>query len=210
MKALSQLVIVAITLLLVVNTFGGVVSGIWLAILGEWRILLGGILSLVIAPFIIAICMMPGIALLFPAAFLYDKKLKIPSYLLMLLGGFYTVGVIAAWCGYVFYVLYQKTQPGTAIPILIWSYGIAAGPIAYMASKEKGNDDNSSSAAVTFFAQISYLVMIVMALIWHSDYKEIVIVMACIMFIGYIAQMGFSIHAFRQERAFSALPIDSD
>lgn len=50
------------------------------------------------------------------------------------------------------------------IPLLIWSYGATTGPWAYMASQEvRGGGGDSSLLAVTF-AQVAYVVMVVMGI----------------------------------------------
>ena len=48
-------------LLLVLNALGGIVSGIWLGVIGEWWALGVGLVGLVVSPFLVTILLIPGL-----------------------------------------------------------------------------------------------------------------------------------------------------
>ena len=48
---------------IVLNTFGGIVAGIWLALRGDWGSIGIGLVLLVVAPFILGIALLPSLAL---------------------------------------------------------------------------------------------------------------------------------------------------
>jgi len=61
---------VPITLL---NLLGGLGSGIWLAILGEWGEIFRGILFMVVAGFAISVALMPSLLFAAPAAMAMER-----------------------------------------------------------------------------------------------------------------------------------------
>ena len=59
-------VVVALTIpLLFLNFFGGIVAGIWLAILGDWKPVIEGIIALFTTTFLLAFLLMPAVGWLF-------------------------------------------------------------------------------------------------------------------------------------------------
>lgn len=59
--------------LMILNTLGRVVSGIWLALLGEWWALGVGAIGLILSQFLISILLMPRLIFVTPAAALFDR-----------------------------------------------------------------------------------------------------------------------------------------
>jgi hypothetical protein len=70
MQALLALVMIPLMLL---NAFGGVAAGLWLALLGEWWALGVGLIA-ICSPFLLSIILAPGLLLLAPAGILLDKQ----------------------------------------------------------------------------------------------------------------------------------------
>jgi hypothetical protein len=77
---------------------GGIVSGIWLAILGEWGPIGIGILALFISGFVVSILLMPGALLALPGAFFAERGWTPLFWLFALVSNFYIAALIAVWC----------------------------------------------------------------------------------------------------------------
>ncbi len=80
MNAFAKLATVLSAPLGIINMFGGIVAGIWLAILGEWGLIGYGIAALFISGIGLGIAMMPGMLFLAPAAALREEGNKAGFY----------------------------------------------------------------------------------------------------------------------------------
>ena len=125
--ATAFLAISVLTLpLILLNGFGGVVGGVWLAVLREWTPLLRGILASLFGPLAISVVLMPG-AFLFatPAAMLMQKGRLVLASPFILLAQTYTHLIVAAWAIFVFCLI----APGsTAITCGRCCYGCTQRP----------------------------------------------------------------------------------
>jgi hypothetical protein len=144
------------------NAFGGIVAGIWLAVVGNWGTIGWGTAAIFLSTFGISLALLPGMALAGLAAYFAERGYKLLFYFFALLSSLYTVAVIALWCGTVLYFFASRADSSSVIPLLLWSYGVATGPFAYMASKE--GDDAFASIAATFFGQVGYVVSVAMVM----------------------------------------------
>ena len=190
MKALLGLINVLSLPLMVLNLLGGIVSGIWLAILGEWGTIGWGILAIGISTFGISLALMPVMLLAVPVVWSEKKGKSLLSLLLSSLGGLYTLGVLSAWClGVLFFFTKEVTHSGL-IPTLIWSYGVAIGPWSYMASKERpGGGSEFYSLLATFFAEIAYVSIILIGLFTSITRGQAIIIFLTIMAIAFMTQL---------------------
>ena len=143
----------------------GFVGGILLIIAGEWSLLFYLIFVSVIAPFLMAIVMLPSMIFALPAVSLEEKGFKLLSNLLAWLGTLYLGFVFAAWSAYVFIYVMNTTE--TFWGGVFASFGTAISPIAYMASKEPVNNefDSVNQTLTMLTAQISLLVMVTMGVL---------------------------------------------
>ena len=71
MQALLLLLFIPFMLL---NMLGGVVGGIWLGVMGEWRLLVFGILYMLGGSLVVSILMLPGMMFAAPAAMAAERK----------------------------------------------------------------------------------------------------------------------------------------
>jgi hypothetical protein len=173
------------------NAFGGIVAGIWLAVLGNWGAIGWGIAAILLSTFGISLALLPGMALAAPAAYFAEWGYKLPFHFFALLSSLYTVAVIALWCGIVLYFFASQADSSSVIPLLLWSYGVATGPFAYMASKE--GDDAFASIAATFFAQVGYVVMVLLVLFFRVTLIDVLTVFLLIMLAGVAVQFSVAI-----------------
>jgi hypothetical protein len=73
MKALMALITALSIPLMILNMLGGIVSGIWLAILGEWGAVGTGILFFFVSTWLLGFALMPSLLFAAPAAYCAKK-----------------------------------------------------------------------------------------------------------------------------------------
>jgi hypothetical protein len=145
--------------LLIVNTFGGLVAGIWLLAMGEWRLVVLGFLLSFIMPTAWSIASIPMLGF---AALLFTRSEQ-PNRPAVAAGGFvlsiWNAALISMWCASVFFLFTGKIEEGTTLPLLLWAYSTTMAPLAYMASKEP--PDSHGTALGMFLALVLYVVLLV-------------------------------------------------
>lgn len=133
---------------MLLNAFGGVVAGIWLAVEGQWWAIGVGLAGLFGASFAISIALMPGLIFVAPAVAAAERGKTGISIVFMALSVVYTLGIFAIWGTLVYFYFISNLGYYLQTPAVIWSYAIATGPIAYMASKERDNPHSQISALI--------------------------------------------------------------
>ncbi|MEA3408317.1 MAG: hypothetical protein U9R48_09610 [Chloroflexota bacterium] len=155
MKALGKFITVLAIPLMILNMLGGIVAGIWLAILGEWGAIGVGILIIFAATIILRFVLAPSILSDVLAYTAKDNPLGVVCF--SALSSLYIIAVVTFWCcGLMFYFV-RKATASDLIPRLLWSYGLATGPWAGMAKEEaRGSGSEFTSMFVTFLAKLAY------------------------------------------------------
>lgn len=178
---------------IILNFFGGVVAGIWLAILGEWWAIGYGIVGLLGAHFVLAIALMPSILLIAPASYFFDKSHPILASPFLLLGLTYVYALISAWCMFIFYTFMFRATENSFWPLLIWSYGVAHVPLFYMAGKEEG----VGGSHTTLFAAVAYVVMSLCYVFADTTLLDLAEIFIGIMIVGLLIHIGIGFVAMR-------------
>ena len=189
METFARLITVIAVPLGILNMFGGIVSGIWLAILGEWGIIGYGILALMVSGIGLGLAMAPGLIFAGPAAVMLEKGHKLGGYFFGLLSTIYTVGVLSAWCIFVLIYFTKQANADSIIPILIWSYGVATGPIVWLAQKEL-QSGNEYAMITTFFIEVAYIITILAILFTNVSILNVMYIFGIVMCIGLIVQFS--------------------
>lgn len=181
MQALISLLMVP---LMVLNIFGGIASGIWLAILGEWGGIGMGLLASIGGAFFCSILLLPGFLISVPAVLIMEKGsiLRVLGFIIGMVGLFWTFIVMSGWGMFSFDYFMARADSDSRIPYLIWAYGVATGPWAYMASKE----DSDYSFFSVFFLQIASVTSIVTIGFIDMSGMGIFLTFAGIMLLGYV------------------------
>jgi hypothetical protein len=139
---------------------------------------------------------MPGILLFTgPGRYFAHKNLTILFYTFVLLGNVYTAAIIILWCIGVLVFFVERATEGTLIPLLIWSYGVALGPWQYMAQKENQSGSGEGSLMTTLFAQIGYVLVLILASLTSITFVGAVVVFAIIMLVGVTFQFALAVIA---------------
>lgn len=197
MKALVALFGALSAFFMVLNAFGGIVSGIWIAVLGEWWAIGFGILIIAASTFVISIALLPGMGLA-AGGIALGQKSTADMMLLMLMSSLYTVAVITVWCVGMLLVFLSRATHHSWIPLLIWSYGLATGPWTYMASKESQGGGGEGSVIAAFFAQLAYVVMVAVGLIFGGTVLSMAKVFGGVMLVGVLIQVVMVVSLVRE------------
>jgi hypothetical protein len=177
---------------------GWIVAGVWLAILGEWSLLAYGIGALPFSGFALGIAMMPGMLLGGPAAAFHEKGNRFGYYVFGFLSTLYTVSVLTIWCIGVLYFFGKQADNDSIIPALLWSYGIATVPIAWLAHK----DDNEYAMITAFFADIAYVLVIVTILFAKPSLLDVLVLFGATMFFGLVIQVRIASEMEKQKAVY--------
>lgn len=188
MEAFSKFAAVLAVPLGLLNMLGGIIAGIWLAVLGKWGIIGYGVAALFVSGFALGIAMMPGLLFAAPAALLHKKGNKLGFYFFGFLGALYTVAIITAWCIAVLYFFVRQANSDSIIPILLWSYGVATGPMGWLTQKEVQGGGGVSATIATFFAQVAYVIVILAVLFFSVSLVDVIILFGAIMVVGLVFQ----------------------
>ncbi|MDZ7841650.1 MAG: hypothetical protein U5R46_12680 [Gammaproteobacteria bacterium] len=181
--------------LAILNLLGGLVSGIWLAVLGDWGSIGYGLLAMFISIFVLSVALVLSILLTGPGAYFANKGMMFPFYVFAFLGHLYTAAIITIWCGGVLYFFSDRATTESFIPVLIWSYGVALGPWQWMTQKEIEGGRGEKEMVTTFFAQIGYVVMVLMALFWSVTIVDVLTAFIIVMLVDIIFELFMTIQA---------------
>jgi len=152
--------------LFLLNTFAGIISGIWLLFKGQWRVVLGGFLASLSMPHWWCIVALPGIGLtMLSLKSAKDHKSKVLVATLGFVSGLYDSILIMAWVGgvFIFALMWSSRSVGILIPMLLGGYSVATSPLAYMVRYE--TPDNIRAYIILFVSEIGYVLMAILTLL---------------------------------------------
>ena len=182
--------------ILLMNTVGGIASGLWLIFLGRWADVGLGILVLMAGGFLLWFAILPGIIFAVPAMYFQRKAIRSGMLFFTFLSVAYTMLVITIWCSAIFFTFARRADSAASlIALLLWSYGVAIGPLAFLAQKDA---DNEYSMLSTFFAQAAYLLVIALAIVVGMSPLIAFIMIGAVMLCAALVQFRI---AGEQERA---------
>ena len=139
---------------MVLNIGAAIVGGIWLLILGEWRLVLLGVIVAAVMPWIYSLLMIVTMPFMSLIVHLQEKRKK---FLFILVGW---INMLITHAVHFFYVLaifllavnYGVDNP---MPYLLLGWMVAVGPFQYMARAESSNSLGTFMGM--YLVQISYL-----------------------------------------------------
>jgi len=179
--------ILALPIVLISN-FGFIVSGIWLLILDEWKIIITGLLWLISAHLLLGWIFMIGMIFVIPSAYFFDKNNQLGGIIFGSLNVLFTIAVVVVWCVFVLLYFLKYANNDSFYPILIWSYSVAISPLSFLSYKDL-QGGNEMSMISTFFAKLGFISMILGILLFDMNISLIWIVFSSVMFIGLIVQL---------------------
>jgi hypothetical protein len=183
--------------LMLMNMLSAIVGGIWLAFLGEWRLVIFGIVILFTSQWLISFMLLPGMLLGAISMYFHEKKNPL-FYFFGFINQAYTNFLIIVTCAFAFILcthFYSSHSKITLIPYLLWSWSIALGDWQYFASKEL---DNIFTMGTLYVASVLYFLFLVSLFI--SPVATLIIIAAFMLVHLFILPI-FSLYlAAKQER----------
>lgn len=185
----------------IINLLGGLVSGIWLAVLGQWWALSYGLIGLFVSHRIIGFLLVPSMFLAAPATRLQETGRTSRATILIGLSALYTATLITVWASAVMVLFVSRSSEGTLFALLLWSYGVATGPWAWLAREDQQSGGNEFSSMSTFFLQLGYFVGGVVLLLTETTPVVFILVLAAAMLVNWAFQLCIVVRWFRAERS---------
>ena len=185
MKVLTALFAALLGALLIpvfiLNIVGGLGSGIWLAVLGNWAPIFIGIVVIVISSCLWPIAMMPTFLCIAPLVKLAEGRRYFLFSILAFVCAFYTLSVVTVWSVLVMWYFREGAAESNYIPLMIWSYGVATSPFVFMYAKDQNNNVLLATIAS---ASIAYIVAGLWVLLGHPAIRDTNLVFLVIMSLG--------------------------
>ena len=169
------------------NMLGGVVSGIWLAILGKWGLIGYGILAMIFAGFGLGLAFMLGMIFAGPAAYFMSTGNRIGALLFGFLSSAYTSLVLVIWCVAVLIYATKQSDAASYIPSILWSYGVATGPIAWLAEKDL-QSGNEFATILSFFVQLAFIISASSIILTPTPLYNVLMIFGSVMGVGLLIQ----------------------
>ena len=156
------------------NMFSLVIGGIWLAFIGDWKLIGIGVFLLFTSHWILSLLMLPKLGLSALALSIISSTKNPFLYIITYLSQLYLNILIVLWCLSSFLICtsyygighYRDIQNPIEItygliPYLLWSWSMALSPWQFFVSKEP---DNEFSMATTYIVSILYFLFLFSAL----------------------------------------------
>jgi hypothetical protein len=154
---LSAIVIVISICIVVLNVFGGVLSGIWLAVKGEWGFIIGGIIAAALMPSGFSIASLPVLGLCLVLAFAGDPPPRWAVATIGFVAALWIAALVLGWTLLVFIAYMQHADAGLTVPLLLWGYSVTMSPLVYIARHEHKYVEGTYIHVLS--AMLSYLVL---------------------------------------------------
>jgi hypothetical protein len=205
MAALGGFITYIAVPLLILNVFGGLVAGIWLAILGEWRTIGAGVLIYLVSVRVLRTSLMPSILLAAPARLCEIKGKPLGAMCFATISNVYVTCIITLWCCGILLVFVRDATTMSLIPKLLWSYGLATGPWTYLAGEDarRGGTPGAGLASMlaAFLAQLAYVTIMVLGVFTTMTYLRAIKIFGGFMAAALVIQIILAILILREVKA---------
>lgn len=106
------------------------------------------------------------------------------------LSGGWTIAVFTIWCVGVLVFFSNKATDSTALPFMLWAYGVATAPIGYMAAMESRGGGGQGAMVYTLMAQLATVICAIGILLGNNHGESIAMIFAGIMSIAFVVQLA--------------------
>ena len=127
--------------LFVLNLGAGLVGLVWLAVDGQWRTILIGAITCIMAPFMLSFLLLPGtlVGASFISAFEKGGRSRALATPFLLLSLSWTFIVMGGWAVFCFNGIGEfSIDFGSPVPNALLAYAVATSPWAYMEARTGG------------------------------------------------------------------------
>lgn len=137
--------------LIVISTFVGIGSAIWIIAEGDWLFVIYGLGLVAICPIILTFLSMPSTLIFFlPATSLAEKGHAVSASILSFIGSLLTSIIVICWCFSILLFFISKSSIDTYIPMLAFAYVVAISPLISMSAKEAAAGNAGSAVSITY------------------------------------------------------------
>lgn len=189
---------------MLLNMLGGIVGGVWLAILGQWAVIGWGVVAMIAAPFGLSIALMPSMIFGAPALWLEKRNQVFVASIFVFLSVLYMHAVIAIWCVAVTYFVDRYHDGSNMIPWLLWAYTVALAPLSYLAQKDQGT---THAGVTTMFAQFGFVAALIAAIFFEASWLTMSMVIFAVLGIPAVFLTRI---AYEESRAVAASGSDGE
>jgi len=198
-NSLTRTVNALLVPILLLDFLGGIIGFIWLATMGEWGIIIGGIIYMVIGAFVVSLLLIPSLILVAPIAYFAKKENIVGIAFFGLLSVSYVAVIIYFTCAWIFQAYTGSIPAGNSIlPYLLWSYSIATAPWAYMASKE--DKEATGTFMALFFSKLGLACVVVLTGFFGVALSTSLGVFAFLMFIEVLVAATITVLMMREAK----------
>jgi hypothetical protein len=189
--------------LTVINVIGVIVSGIWLAFLGEWKAIGIGLGLVISSSLIFTIILIPGSVFKYLGGLVQEKGYTWTGFTIESVFSIYmsaTVCITGYLCFY-YYTSISTTE--TLIPLLIWSHGVATGIWGSLTYKALNANNNIVGVSTFIHALTLSIGYIYSMFIYHSsnyDINSIIPILVVSSSVGLILQLIFTAYSLYESK----------
>ena len=188
MKALINTINILALPIVFINNFGVIAAGIWLLLLGEWNIIIQGLVILLSGYVLPLWIFMIGMIFVMPSTYFIEKNNQTAGMFFGFMNVLSAVAIIVVWCVIVLFYFLKLAGYGSFYPTILWSYCITTSPLAYLAYKDL-QGGNEAAMILAFFAELSYLIIILGFILVGMTVTSVWILFSSFMLIGLIIQL---------------------
>lgn len=158
MQLLARSFVGLMKIVVFINTFGGIIAGIWLAIAGDWWAIGYGLMGLFAAHWVISLLLVPGLIVGAAGARLAERGRWGSARIVLALSSLYTTALMFAWCLSTTLAFLRHAREAPIFPMFLWAYGVATSPWMFLAAKDQeGSGGNEFSLFSLFAMQAGYV-----------------------------------------------------
>lgn len=143
---------------------GGIISAIWLAVLGEYPALAIGAICMFVLPWALYVLLLPALLLRFVSRRAADNKPVV--FTVDFLGLIYIYFLAAVYCASCLSYFPTIVKPDSMTPALIWSYTAAVLPCIGVAHQQQ---DDLGSMICLLFMELNCLGLVIATPFYHLD-----------------------------------------
>jgi hypothetical protein len=202
MKALLWVVAALGLALPILNILGGIVSCIWLAILGEWGAVGLGIILFLLSILILRFAPMPSDLFRAPAAYCLERGKTFGLLWLCAFSNLYVLACVTVWCCAILFLFVNDATASTLIPQLVWSYGVAGGALLYMAAKDRGPEGliGAATTLTTLFAELAYVVVMLLFILTNIALLQAMMIFGAFMIVAFVVKTSYAFILYKQQK----------
>lgn len=154
------------------NTVGGISGGIWLAILGYWKLVYIGIGCILGGHFLISLILAPSLIFMLPMASRRMSNSIIIAMSITILSLVYTYATMIIWTAVIFWNFTDTVRDGDLIPALLWSYAAATSSWSFLAQKDELAGNETTFVSLGFY-QIGIILLMIQTYLSFYDMTPI-------------------------------------